>query len=120
MNIRLKKTTIKNLIYGNQIKSIPISHPNFSSNTNYHEIKTSKKYKKLETVTKSLKYNSGFSFQGNKNKKANIDINNNSKNKYSYNNNSYNNKISLIKLYKSSLNNAVKKSGNTTNHYHLK
>ena len=120
MNIRLKKTTVKNLIHGNQIKSIPISHQNSSSNTNYHEIKTSKKYKKLETVTKSLKYNSGFSFQENKNKKANIDINNISNNKYSYNNNSYNNKISLIKLYKSSLNNAVKKSGNTTNHYHLK
>ena len=120
MNIRLKKTTVKNLIHGNQIKNIPISHPNFSSNTNYHEIKTSKKDKKLETVTKSLKYNSGFSFQGNKNKKANIDINNISNNKYSYNNNSYNNKISLIKSYKSSLNNAVKKSGNTTNHYHLK
>ena len=120
MNIRLKKTIVKNLIHGNQIKSIPISHQNSSSNTNYHEIKTSKKYKKLETVTKSLKYNSGFSFQGNKNKKANIDINNISKNKYSYNNNSYNNKISLIKSYKSSLNNAVKKSGNTTNYYHLK
>ena len=120
MNIRLKKTKVKNIIHGNQIKSIPISHQNSPSNTNYHEIKTSKKYKKLETVTKSLKYNSGFSFQGNKNKKANIDINNISKNKYSYNNNSYNNKISLIKSYKSSLNNAVKKSGNTTNYYHLK